>query len=126
MQLIIHRGTQEIGGSCVELFDKETRILLDFGLPLITADQKPFDSKVLVGKTVDELKASGVLPNIKGLYRDDVKAIDAILLSHSHMDHYGLLNYVHPEIPIYMSKGADILVKISSIFTPLSLCLLRT
>ena len=34
MQLIIHRGTHEVGGSCIELFDRETRILLDLGLPL--------------------------------------------------------------------------------------------
>ena len=35
MQLTIHRGTEEIGGSCVELQTKEARILIDFGLPLL-------------------------------------------------------------------------------------------
>lgn len=30
MQLIIHRSTNEIGGSCVELNDNNTRILFDF------------------------------------------------------------------------------------------------
>ena len=118
MQLIIHRGTKEIGGSCVEIATDKTRILIDFGMPLVTADHKPFDSKILKNKSIDELKADGTLPNIKGLYKNETQGIDAILLSHSHLDHYGLLSYVHPEIPIFMSKGADILIKVSGIFTP--------
>lgn len=95
MRIIIHRGTKEIGGSCVELKTEKARILIDFGMPLVDAKKEKFDSEELIGKS-----------------------IDAILISHSHMDHYGLLNYVHKDIPIYMSKGADELIKISSIFTP--------
>ena len=34
MKIIIHRGAQEIGGSCVELFYRDSTILLDVGLPL--------------------------------------------------------------------------------------------
>jgi len=52
------------------------------------------------------------------LYKNEPKGIDAILISHSHPDHYGLLNYVHPDIPVYMSHGARELVEISNIFTP--------
>jgi len=118
MQLIIHRGTHEIGGSCVEISTKKTRILIDFGMPLVNAKKEKFDSKELIGKSIEELKKSNILPNIKGLYNNEEKAIDGILISHAHMDHYGLLNYVHKDIPVYMSKGADELIKISSIFTP--------
>ena len=118
MQLIIHRGTHEIGGSCVELKTDKARILIDFGMPLVGEKKKPFDSKVLIGKTVDDLKKLKILPDIEGLYNTEDKALDAILISHSHMDHYGLLNYVHPDIPIYMSQGARELIEISSIFTP--------
>ena len=43
-KLIIHRGTQEIGGSAVEINNGETRLLFDFGVPLdsseINVDQK--------------------------------------------------------------------------------------
>ena len=118
MQLIIHRGTHEIGGTCVEISSDKTRVLIDFGMPLVTMDRKPFDSKILKNRSIDELKADGILPDIKGLYKNETQGIRAILLSHSHLDHYGLLNYVHPGIPIYMSKGADILIKVSRIFTP--------
>lgn len=118
MQIIIHRGTKEIGGSCVEIKTDTTRFLIDFGMPLVGEKKKPFDSKILVGKTIDDLKKLKILPDIKGLYNNEDKAFDAILISHSHMDHYGLLNYVHPDIPIYMSQGAKELIEISSIFTP--------
>ena len=118
MQLIIHRGAHEIGGSCVEIRTNNTRILLDFGMPLVGADRKPFDQKALTGKSLEELKRLKILPDIKGLYKDKEKAIDAILLSHSHFDHYGLLSYAHPDIPVYMSRGAKELIEVSNIFTP--------
>ena len=37
MNLKIHRGTQEIGGSCIEVWSNNTRIVLDFGMPLVEA-----------------------------------------------------------------------------------------
>ena len=118
MKLTIHRGTQEIGGSCVELCTANSRILIDFGMPLVDSKGGRFDSNVLKDKTVQDLKELGLLPEIKGLYRGEEKSIDGILVSHSHMDHYGFLSYVNPDIPIYMSEGAKILVEISDIFIP--------
>lgn len=118
MKLIIHRGTQEIGGSCVELKTDAASLLIDFGIPLTTPQKEKFDSKLLLGKSIEELTALEILPQINGLYRNQDKEIDAILISHAHLDHYGLLNYAHPDIPVYMSQGAEELIEISSIFTP--------
>ena len=92
--------------------------MIDFGLPLVNAQNEPFDSRALVGKSPDELRKLKILPNVSGLYKDQDRSIDAILISHSHMDHYGLLRYVHPGIPIYMSEGAKTLIEVSDIFTP--------
>ena len=94
MQLIIHRGTKEIGGSCVELDDNNTRILFDLGLPLEDNIQ-PCDAKL----------------DIKGLYLDDKPEIDAIFITHAHLDHFGLLEFVNPEIPIYLSKTTYKIIK---------------
>ncbi|MBT9144959.1 MBL fold metallo-hydrolase [candidate division NPL-UPA2 bacterium Unc8] len=116
MQLIIHRGTQEIGGSCVELSAANSRILIDFGMPLVNKNKERFDPDILKGKSVEELKELSILPKIKGLYKNENKSIDAILISHSHMDHYGLLSYVHADIPIYLSEGAKELVDITNLF----------
>ncbi len=118
MQLIIHRGTKEIGGSCVELKTSNSRLLIDLGMPLVNKNGEPFDSKILENKSLNELKELKLLPGITGLYKDGVKTIDAILISHSHLDHYGFLKYVHSDIPIYMSEGAKQLIKISDIFIP--------
>lgn len=118
MKLLIHRGTHEIGGSCVELRAGNNKILIDFGMPLVDARQEPFDARILSGKSVEDLKKLKVLPNIKGLYKGAEKGVDAIFISHAHMDHYGLLQYAHPDIPIYMSQGAKQLIEISDIFTP--------
>jgi ribonuclease J len=126
MELIIHRGTQEIGGSCVELKTDRTRVLIDLGMPLVNKDKKPFDSTILKKKSIEDLKDLKILPNIRGLYKNEEKDFDAILISHSHLDHYGLLNYVHPDIPIYMSQGAKELIEISNIFTPNKLNELNT
>ena len=118
MNLIIHRGTHEIGGSCVELTSGNTRIIIDLGIPLVDKKKEKFDAKILKGKTVPQLKELGVLPPVQGLYRGEDKAVDAIFLSHCHLDHYGLLNYFHPDIPVHMSDGSRRLIEASNIFLP--------
>ena len=35
VMLKIHKGTDEIGGSCIELSTNNTTILLDYGTPLV-------------------------------------------------------------------------------------------
>ncbi len=117
MKLIIHRGANEIGGSCVEITTKNTRVLVDFGLPLQFNKEK-FDSQTLQGEPIKALREAGILPKIDGLYQDQPQSINAILVSHSHLDHYGLLNYVNQDIPVYLSKGAKALIEISNIFLP--------
>lgn len=126
MKLIIHRGTKEIGGSCVEFKTVNNRILLDFGIPLVSRTRQPFDVNQLKDKTIQKLRTEGILPDIKGLYKDEQKDIDGILISHSHLDHYGFLQYVNPEIPIYLSKGAGILIDVSNIFIPTKVGKLNT
>lgn len=119
MNLTIHRGAKEIGGTCVELRTDNSRILVDFGIPLVSGQKDtPFETDILNKASIDELKAKGILPSITGLYKNESPSVDGILISHSHLDHYGLLRFIHPDIPVYMSQGAKELVEISGIFTP--------
>ncbi len=49
MQIIIHRGANEVGGSCVELAHEDTTILLDVGLPLdYGMDENPESHMLLI------------------------------------------------------------------------------
>jgi ribonuclease J len=116
MKLTIHRGTHEIGGNCVELATASARIIIDVGMPLIGDDGEPFDAKSLRGKSVQELLEQKILPNVPGLFDEAAPPPDAILLSHAHLDHSGLLQYAHPSIPVIMSKGTSKMLLAGSIF----------
>ena len=82
MKFKIHRGTKEIGGSCVEVWTENTRILLDFGMPLVERDGKEFDFSKFKEMNPQELIGHGVLPDIKGLYNETDKLIDEIGRAH--------------------------------------------
>ncbi len=108
MKLIIHRGTHQIGGSCIELASGQTRLILDVGLPLDA------DPEVL-RKTPNHYR-----PTVDGLYADDTSdsRVDAVLLSHFHPDHSRFLSHVHPSIPVYMSEGSRRVMQALELFLP--------
>lgn len=118
MKFKIHRGTKEIGGSCVEVWTASTRILLDFGMPLVNKDKSEFDFNQFKRITPLELIEHGVLPDIKGLYDDKDKMIDGVIISHPHQDHYGLINFIHENVQYYLGEATHKLIEISNIFTP--------
>ena len=108
-KIIIHRGTKEIGGSAVEIRGKKDkcggRILFDFGIPLESMEKEDYK--------LEDYK----LP-IKGLYRDEKPEFDAVFLTHAHPDHFGLIELINPEIPIYASKITyDILTKVTPLLS---------
>ncbi|MDD3305958.1 MAG: MBL fold metallo-hydrolase [Acetobacterium sp.] len=91
MNITIHRGAHQIGGSCIELATKTTCILLDIGKALPSLDETiPVDTELL--------------PGVKAII--DKKVVDAVLISHSHGDHVGLIGQVNSKIPVYIGKAA--------------------
>jgi ribonuclease J len=115
LNFIIHRGTHQIGGSCVEVRSGEDRILLDLGLPLTIPGD---DAQPVAGQPVQALLSSGVLPHIAGVYAGDAPEVRAVIISHVHQDHMGLANFVHPDIPVYATEGAWALTEALSPFLP--------
>ena len=116
MNIKIHRGTKEIGGSCIELQAENTRILLDFGIPLVDENKSEFNFKDYKTLSIPELIEKGILPNIQGLYSEEENTVDAIFITHAHLDHYGFLQYVNKNIPVYLSKGTKELIEITKYF----------
>ena len=116
MNITVYRGTHEIGGTCIEVRSNKTRLILDAGLPLVDANRDPFDSFKALRSTREELIADRTIPPVPGLFTDDVPAPDAILLSHAHLDHTGLLHHSRPEIPIYATTGTSKMMLAGGVF----------
>ena len=115
MQLTIHRGTNEIGGTCIELQSGDSRILLDFGMPLLNANDKAFNFKEFEKLSVSELVSKSVLPDVEDAYTEHSK-IDGLIISHSHADHYGLMQYLDKDIPVWIGKATHEILKLNNIF----------
>ena len=103
MKIRIHRGTQEIGGTCIEMEAQGKRIALDVGLPLDAPD--------------DVEAHRGLLPQVPG-FREPDEGLLGVLISHPHMDHYGLARYIRPEVPVYIGQGAHAVMKAASPYVP--------
>lgn len=115
MNLTIHRGTHEIGGSCIELNTANTRIFLDYGLPLVDREGEQLSLPRWNKPSYQSLIESQIAPNIPYFANRDDKPT-YLLLSHSHQDHFGLLVYLPSDIPIYCSKGTKILLEVANYF----------
>ena len=99
MRVCIHRGTQEVGGTCIEIEAQGTRIVLDTGLPLDADD------------------SISCLPQVKG-FRDPDESLLAVIISHPHQDHYGLAKYLRPDTQMIMGAATERILKAAIVFTP--------
>lgn len=115
MRFKIHRGTKEIGGSCVEVWTDTSRIVIDMGMPLVNPDRTPFDTRQTEKRSTTELIQEGILPDIPSLYENNSKT--ALLISHAHQDHYGLMKHINPTCPVYLGFATKLLIELTNTFT---------
>ena len=97
MKITVHRGQNQIGGSIIEVSTESTRVVFDVGINL------------------DETECVKI-PAIEGLFQGK-PLYDAVIISHYHSDHIGLLNYLLGGIPIYIGKQAFSVVQAASSYT---------
>jgi ribonuclease J len=100
MRVCIHRGTRQIGGTCVEIEASGSRIIVDLGLPLDAPEADP-----------------ALVPQIAGL-RDRDLSLLAIMLSHGHRDHWGLVPQARPDIALVMGKATERIMRAAADFVP--------
>ena len=123
-------GAGVIGGTKILLQSGKANVLLDFGTNFWVWNQyfeeylKPRSSRGLL-----DAAELGLLPPIPSLYRADYMPpgvdpwrgaapatltklqVDAILVTHAHLDHCGYLSYVNPSVPIVSTVATAFLMK---------------
>jgi ribonuclease J len=128
ISITCYGGVGEIGGNKILLEDGEVRLLLDFGTPF--GRQERFFNEYLRPRTARgllDLMCLGLIPPLQGIYgpelappglwerfrqsphyrdlqRSDGPALNAVLISHAHLDHNGDLSYLDPDIPVCTTR----------------------
>src|SRR3990170_5267970 len=113
--LTFYGGLGEIGGNKILLEDGDTRVFLDFGMSF--AGESQYFSGYLTPRGVNgagDYLEFDLLPKLRGLYAEEMlknaaikyeePRIDAVFLSHPHMDHVGYLPFIDENIPAYCGE----------------------
>jgi len=110
--LTFYGGVNEVGGNKVLLKDRDTKIFLDFGMPFTLRNQF-FSSPFLTPKSEKSLLEFGILPKLSGIYQSEKSKpeIDAVFVSHSHMDHAAYITFLKRKIPVYCGETTKIILE---------------
>lgn len=113
--LTFYGGINEIGGNKILLEDRDTRIFLDFGMTF--AGEAEYFSGYLTPRGINgagDYLEFDLLPRLSGLYDKGMlkntaigyapPSIDAVIVSHPHMDHVGYLQFIDKKIPVYCGE----------------------
>lgn len=99
VKITVHRGSHQIGGSCIEIAAGTTRGILDAGLPL--------DADATTGP---------LTPPVSGLFDQIGPSVDALFLSHSHADHSGLISLSRSQVPVWLTAGTSKMILAGGLF----------
>ena len=128
LRLRFFGGVDEIGGNKILLESGEGRVFLDFGVSFNL--KRRFFGGYLKPRTVNLLYSyilTGLIPRIRGIYREDLLKLDSnasrlleggeeievdgCVISHAHLDHYGHLSLLSPEIKVYVGATTLLLMR---------------
>lgn len=106
--ITFHSGILTIGGTIIEVSYEDAHIFFDFG-----TEYRP--ELGLKDDSLATLLKNRLVPELKGVYdprlnytyhgEDEQKYNEtAVFLSHAHLDHSKMINYLDPAIPLYTLK----------------------
>ncbi|NPA76047.1 MAG: MBL fold metallo-hydrolase [Euryarchaeota archaeon] len=123
MIIRIYDGGNTIGGNKIYVRDGQHGIFLDFGLNFAVSGRyfKEFIN-TRAGRGLHDFLEMGLVPEINAYREDSIPAdvdksrlvdipVDAVLISHAHMDHYGLAGLLKFSIPIVASPESLAIMK---------------
>ena len=112
--LTFYGGLDEIGGNKILLENRGTRIFLDFGKSFgVRSSYYEWTEKPRLANGVGDFLALGILPDVSGIYREDLlglagrskredRFVDGVVLSHAHSDHCDYISFLREDVPIWM------------------------
>ena len=122
VSLTFYGGVDEIGGNKVLLEDGDARIFLDFGQSFSMGCD--FFTGWLSPRSINGLGdyfEFNLLPKLGGVYAKEQLAstdlpytepkINAVFLSHAHFDHVTPIQFLDPEIPVYLGEGTKLFLE---------------
>jgi len=122
LSIYFHGGVGEIGGNKFLIHDKNARIkiYLDFGKNF-NVSRKYYEFPFTYPESIEELISIGAIPDTPSIYtrfrKEDFRKgfrieeerdtdLDAVLISHAHLDHYGHISLINRKVPIYAGECA--------------------
>jgi len=124
MNLKFYGGVQEIGGNKILLEDDDTKVFLDFGMSF-SRYGRFFEEylKPRVSCGMADFVAAGLVPEIPGIYRQDLlrllgwpihdePEVDAVIVSHMHLDHAAYVSFLDEDIPVFCSEISKRIAKV--------------
>ena len=109
--MTFYGGVNEIGGNKILLQDKSTKIFLDFGMSFALKKQF-YSPPFLSPRSKKSLQELEILPKLEGVYIDEkTPEVDAVFLSHAHMDHSAYISFLNREIPVHCGETTKIILQ---------------
>lgn len=113
-KITFHSGVLTIGGTIIEVAYEDSHIFFDFGSEYNPASKvQPTDLQGLLDENLVPYLNNIFDPKIplKGYEsKKDNFENTAVFLSHIHLDHSKIVNYLNPQIPLYTLEGTKSLL----------------
>ena len=113
-KITFHNGILTIGGTIIEIAYEDSHIFFDFG-----SEYNPKDP--VQPKNLQDLLDLKLVPYLNNMFdpsiplkgfesKEDSFKNTAVFLSHVHLDHSKIVNYLNPSIPLYTLEGTKSLL----------------